>query len=347
MPGLLVTTLDRPPAGGTAPGVLSDEATFRAEYGARMRQALRAPNTHRAYNSDRMHFEAWCDERGITALPAGEQTLIGYLLYWGDPAATRHSDDVLLSPVTLARRISGLKAWHAATMQPWPQYRSGEDNLIAYTLDYIARAQKATPVRARALSLNKLDAAARALPITPLGRRNKAILLTGFYGAFRRSELISLDLADVTFDDDHDDGMILHLRASKTDQKGCGRYVPINYQASDTCPMMAVKQWLQIRGQRPGPLFTNIGGSRNGNRAARLSPGAITHIVKNAVHAIGEDSSTYSAHSLRSGFVTTAAKKGVPVRLIRQQTGHASYEMLDRYIHTTANLTDNATRYLR
>ncbi|MBB3040037.1 hypothetical protein [Hoyosella altamirensis] len=174
-----MTTLDRPPAGGAAPGVLSDEATFRAEYGARMRQALCAPNTPRAYKSDRTHFETWCEKREITALPAGEQTLIGYLLYWGDSAATRHSDDELLSPVTLARRISGLKAWHAATSQPWPQYRSGEDNLLDYTLDYIARAQKATPGRARALSLQKLDAAARALPATPLGRRNKAICSPG------------------------------------------------------------------------------------------------------------------------------------------------------------------------
>ncbi|WP_278314946.1 site-specific integrase [Lolliginicoccus levis] len=339
-----------PPPGRSAglPIVLagSTDEQFRAAYGARMRRALRAPATDRAYESDRVVFEQWCAARDLVALPASEQVVIGYLLYHGDPSVPRAAGDRLLRPVTLARRVAGLKAWHAAEGARWPQYGEGE-NLIARTLDFIARAQKAGSSRPRALSLGKLDAAARALPATALGIRNKAMLLLGFYGALRRSELVALDAADVVFDDEGDDGMVVSLRTSKTDQRGRGRQIPVNYQGTDTCPVQALKQWLVVRGPEPGPLFTNTSGTRNGDRMARLSPATVSRVVKSALVAIGEDGAVYAAHSLRSGFVTTAARRGVPARLIRQQTGHASYEMLDRYVHATADLGDNATRHLR
>lgn len=339
-------------AGGSAPlPVTVTEASegFRHDYGAKLRDAMQAANTSRAYAADQRHFQSWCAAVGAQPLPAGEETIIAYLLYFGDPATARRDGDALLKPATLARRVAGVKAWHASEQAPWPRYYDGETNLITRTLDYIARQQKAGPVKARALSPAKLHAAVARLPVDPRGLRNRAILLTGFYGAMRRAEITGLDLADLSFSDGDggdDEGMVLVLRHSKTDQKALGRAISVNYLGHAHCPVIAVKQWLAVRGDAPGPLFTNLDRLGPGG-VTRLAPRRVNLILKDALAAIGESATTYSAHSLRSGFVTTAAKLGVPARLIKHQTGHASYEMLDRYIHDSGTLSDNATKYMR
>ncbi|ORI22043.1 hypothetical protein BH686_16730 [Rhodococcus erythropolis] len=324
---------------------------FRQIYGERLREVRRSKHTRRAYASDTQHFNHWCERRQLISMPAAESTLIGYLLYWGDPSSTRQDPDQILKATTLNRRIAGIKAAHSAANAPWPTSSHHGDDLVQATLDCIAVLQKSGRTSARALTIRKLHAVVGGLPLTSHGIRNQALLLTGFFGAFRRSELVNLDLADLTFSDgdgpDLDEGMILQIRFSKTDQKAAGRDVYINFGSNPfVCPVRSMRRWIELRGDEPGPLFTNIWSNGVGN-SRRLSPNSVTSVLKAALSAIGDDPSSYSAHSLRSGFATAAAKAGVPARLIKQQTGHRSYEMVDRYVQDGSSLIDNATRYMQ
>ena len=324
---------------------------FRQIYGERLREVRRSKHTRRAYDSDTRHFNHWCKQRKQVAMPAAESTVIGYLLYWGDPASIRHDGDQILKATTLSRRIAGIRATHSASNAPWPTSVHDGEDLIQATLDCIAVLQKVGRTSARAITIRKLHAAVAGLPRTSHGIRNQALLLTGFFGAFRRSELVNLDLADLRFSDadgpDLDEGMILHIRFSKTDQKAIGRDVYINYGSNPfVCPVRSMRKWLEIRGDDPGPLFTNIWSNGVGSNRG-LSPNSVTTVLKASLSAIGDDPALYSAHSLRSGFATAAAKAGVPARLIKQQTGHKSYVMVDRYIQDGSSLIDNATRYMQ
>lgn len=333
-------------AGGLVPALVGER---RAEFAARLREVTRSQHTRRNYDADLRHFTAWCEGRGVAPLPAAEDVLIAYLLYFGDPDTPRAAGDALLKPSTLERRVAGIRAAHGAGRHPWPQYPPGEDNLLTATLHYLAVRQKAGTDKARALSLTKLKAAVGAIDdATAIGARNRALLLTGFYGAMRRSEIVALDLAHVRFveDDGPDEGMLVTIARSKTDQRGQGRDIAISYLGTPTCPVRAMRGWLAVRGAAPGPVFTNITGKRNGARGGRLDATAVNSVLKDALAAIGEDPADYSAHSLRSGFATAAARLGVPSRLIKQQTGHRSYEMLDRYIQDGASLRDNATKLM-
>lgn len=341
-------------AGGQGPALPAIAALTgerREEYAARLREATLSAHTRRGYEGDFAHWSAWCAARSVPALPATEEALVAYLLYWGDPDHPRAGGDRLLKPSTLERRVAGVRAAHGARRAPWPQYPPGQENLVAATLRYLAVRQHAGRDNARALSLTKLAAAVAALPDgTALGARNRALLLTGFFGALRRSEVIGLDLAHVRFadaDGTADEGMLLHIARSKTDQRGQGRDIAVTYLGAPHCPVRAMRAWLAVRGHQPGALFTNLAGQRNGDKGGRLHPTAVNTVLKDALAAIGEDPAVYSAHSLRSGFATTAARLGVPSRLIRQQTGHRSYEMLDRYIQDGSSLRENATKWMR
>ena len=188
---------------------------------------------------------------------------------------------------------------------------------------------------------------------TATGARNRSLLLLGFYAALRREELVSLRVEDLTVVTEEEDplnpGLLVLVRSSKTDRRGAGVEVAISRTWLDPDPVVAVQAWLEVRGGAPGPLFTNIGGrgprlDESDRETRALSGKAVSRILQAAVSGIGEDSSTYSAHSLRSGFITTAALAGVEPRLIKDQSRHRTYEMLDRYIHSATSLRDNAVR---
>lgn len=322
---------------------------FRKSYGAKLKSVTRSANTQRSYESDFIHFERWCSSRGLTPLPASEETIIGYVLYWGDPEQDRLDGDIMLRPNTLERRVFGIKAHHSQNRQEWPKYLNGEDDLITGTLRYIGIAQKATSTRSNAISRRKLEAIVREMPETAIGVRNRAILLIGFYAALRRSEIVNINLDDITFSDEgmHDDeGVIVHLRESKTDKTGEGEDIFVNYMNTVPCPVVTLQEWIKVRGNEPGPLFTNLW-NPDKSKDGRLSPPTVNRILKKALEDMGEDVSKYSAHSLRSGFATSAAREGVPPHLIKKQTRHSSYEMVDRYIHAGGSFRDNATRFMK
>jgi integrase len=168
--------------------------------------------------------------------------------------------------------------------------------------------------------------------------RDRALLLIGFAGGFRRSELVGLMGGDV---ERVRQGIILTLRRSKTDQTAEGRKIGIPLARGRWCPVGALEQWLARSGILDGALFRPI--DRHGRIHQRpLSAEAVCLVVKERVRRAGFDPDGYSGHSLRAGLATSAAQVGVPSWKIRQQTGHASEAMLARYIRDGELFVDNA-----
>jgi integrase len=193
----------------------------------------------------------------------------------------------------------------------------------------------------------------RALPQATLwGVRDRAVLLIGFAGAFRRSELVALDLVDIKV---NPAGVEILIRRSKTDQQGAGRElgIPRSRQRSATCPVAALEAWLEIvkspvhlaGGPSDEPLFRAIDHGRLTDH--RLSGEAIAEIVKRAATRIGIDPKTVAGHSLRSGFCTSAARGGVDLSFIMQQSGHKSVEVARRYVQRGKLLSNPASKALK
>lgn len=160
--------------------------------------------------------------------------------------------------------------------------------------------------------------------------RDRALLLVGFAGAFRRSELVSLRIEDVTY---FENGMDLLLRRSNTDQEGVGWTVFVPKAKGGRCPVKSLLQWLELYGKKAGPLFPSI--NRHDKVArANLSPQSVALLVKEAVRrARGQTAAVeFSAHSLRAGFVTSAAEAGLQPYQIRDVTGHRSDVTSAKYI---------------
>jgi integrase len=176
-------------------------------------------------------------------------------------------------------------------------------------------------------------------PETLLGLRDRALILVGFAGAFRRSELAAIDLADLSFTQD---GLVIDLRRSKTDQEAAGRKVGIPIGKKDaTCPVRALRQWLANSGIIDGPVFRGV--NRHGRLSRRgLHKDCVGWIEKRAASRAGLKPDPVGGHSLRAGHVTQAAMNGVSERDIMRQTGHKSAEMLARYIRIGEIFTRNA-----
>ena len=168
--------------------------------------------------------------------------------------------------------------------------------------------------------------------------RDCALLLVGFAGGFRRSEIVGLNCDDV---ERVRQGIVLTLRRSKTDQEGAGRKVGIPFGRTRHCPPLALDRWLAVSGIEAGPVFRPV------DRHGRLGPGrlfgeAMSLTVKERVAAASIDPTGFSGHSLRAGFATSAVQAGVSTLKIRSQTSHASDAVLGRYVRDSGLFTDNA-----
>lgn len=289
-----------------------------------MRQA-KAPNTVRAYRSDWRHFTDWCAQRGLPGLPATEDTVA---LYLADLAST-------VKTSTLQRRLSAIAQAHKTAGYDAPTAGAN----VRLTWAGIRR-QKGTAQEGKAPILT---ADLRRLLATceegPLGTRDRAMLLVGFAGAFRRSELVSLDVADLTFGTN---GATVRLRRSKTDQEGHGETVGIPWGTTqETCPVLALQTWLEAAKLIDGAVFRPV--DRHGNiKPQRLSDRSVALIVKRHAEAAGLEASNYSGHSLRSGLATSAAMGGASERAIMRQTRHRSLPMVRRYIREGDLFRENA-----
>jgi integrase len=172
-----------------------------------------------------------------------------------------------------------------------------------------------------------------------IGARDRALILLGFAGAFRRSELVGLNIADCAFGKD---GLTVTLRRSKTDQDGTGRKIGIPYGSNpETCPVRTIQAWLEVAGINSGPLFRSI--NRHGRvQSGRLSDIDVARVVKKLAERAGLDPVKYAGHSLRAGHATSAAIAGASERSIMAQTGHRSVQMVRRYIRDGSLFRENS-----
>lgn len=287
-----------------------------------LRQSL-AANTLRAYAADWRDFTTWCEANGRIPLPALPETVSLYLSGLADHAKTS----------TLTRRISAISQAHQAAGYESPT----QSALVRQVMKGIRRAKGTAQIGKSPVKVEHLRGICASLdPEKPLDVRDRALVLVGFAGAFRRSELVGLDIEDLEF---NDEGLVIHLRRSKTDQIGEGRKVGIPYgSAPATCPVRAVKDWLVALKAEKGPLFRTI--DRHGHIfSTRLTPQSVALLVKRLTAGIQGD---FSGHSLRAGLATAAAAAGVSERAIMAQTGHKSLAALRKYIREGSLFLENA-----
>lgn len=176
-------------------------------------------------------------------------------------------------------------------------------------------------------------------PETAKGLRDRALLLFGFAGAFRRSELVGLDSWNL---EEREEGVKVTIKHSKTDQEGQGQVIGIVRQVgSPYCPVQALGDWLTVSGIERGALFRRMYRSDKVGES-RLSAQSVAMVIKDRAHKAGLDSSRYSGHSLRSGFLTSAAKNRASIFKMADQSRHKSLDVLRRYVKDEDLFLDNA-----
>lgn len=276
-------------------------------------------NTRKAYKNDLDHYHQW----GGT-VPSTPETIAAYL--------STHADK--LSIATLSRRLVSISKAH--TMRGF--FDPVKSDLVRLTFRGIRKVHGKPQAQAAPILKDDLVIMLSHIPDTTKGKRDRALLMMGFCGALRRSELVALKCTDLEF---NRQGMILTIPRSKTDQTGQGRKIGIPHGRGRICPVEAVKVWLSHMGADNGYLFRSVtkGGRISDNH---LSDRAVADIIKNYADIAGLDSSKYSGHSLRSGLATSAAQQGVSSWKIRAQTGHKSETMLARYIRDGDIFNENA-----
>lgn len=280
--------------------------------------AALSDNSRKAYRSDLNHFLTW----GGT-IPASPEIVAVYLAAHADHHAV----------ATLARRLVSIGKAHTAQGLPSPT----DSELVRATLRGI-RNTHGTAQRQVAPAI-KEDVLAMVNGLTGIkGIRDRALLLVGFAGAFRRSELVSITLENVEF---VKRGLVINLTRSKTDQESRGRKIAIPYARGSVCAVHALQEWLEASGITIGLIFRGV--TRHGLISdVGLTAQSVALVVKERAQAVGLDPSKYAGHSLRAGLVTSAAQLGVSSWKIREQTGHKSDAMLARYIRNANIFVDNA-----
>lgn len=286
-----------------------------------------APNTKRAYRAAWADFASWCGMTGLSPLPASPET-VGTFLAQRAPTHKAASLNMRLAAIGQAHRLAGyrLDAGHPAIRETMKGIRRQHGTAVKKK-----DAATSTVIR------DAVDRLAQMPGLRPL--RDRALLLVGFAAALRRSELVALDVADLAF---VAEGLILALRKAKTDQEGRGTEIAIPFGASDrTCPVLTLGAWLKTAGIEEGAVFRAV--NRHGGLAAtRLSDRDVARVVKDVVEAAGYDPAAYAGHSLRSGFITSAARAGVPEAHIQNQSRHKSLPVLRGYIRRGSLFVDNA-----
>ncbi len=312
------------------------------------RQAV-SENTLKAYAKDWAQFARWCRMRGADPLPASPELIGLYIADLAAPQSKASSQSAArpLSVASIERRLSGLGWGYAQRGQRLDR----KDRHIASVLAGIRRKHARPPVQKEAILPEDIRDMLATLPHDLRGLRDRAILLIGFAGGLRRSEIVSLDHGrDDTPDSGGwveilDDGALITLRG-----KTGWREVEIGRGSSDqTCPVHALTQWLHYAKIDFGPLFVAV--SRNGLKATqdRLSDKHIARLIKQTVREAGirpdlpeaERIKLYSGHSLRAGLASSAE---VDERYVQKQLGHASAEMTRRYQRRRDRFRVNLTK---
>jgi site-specific recombinase XerD len=279
----------------------------------------RASNTIKAYEHGWKKFARWCSEAGRIPLPATPSTVLDF--------ATCRIESGHYRLSTIRTEMHSIQFRHVQN-----GVESPVDHRVKELLRNASRKLRERPRGKRALTPNHLRTICETLESDPtvMAKRDHAMLLLGFAAGWRRSEIVSLDVTDIRFDEGR---MLVQLGASKMDQDGShGRTVSIPPgQNPVTCPVAAVRSWLTVRGNWQGPLFCRC--DCNGRMLRKGILGYTVNLrLKHYLTEIGENSTAYGAHSLRSGMATAAAEAGATEASIMQRGGWKSISMVLRYV---------------
>lgn len=295
------------------------------EAAAQYARSAKAPSTRRAYASDWQAFEAWCYERNIKALPCPGEVIALYAA-----ALARAGRRVS----TIGRHLVSICARHHLAGHTSPRFNP----VLSETLKGIRRTLGVASVKKAPAIIERLRAMLATLPNTLRGARDRALLNVGFTGTFRRSELVGIDVPDIEWPAD---GLLILLRKSKTDQEGEGEKVALPFGSHlSTCPVRSLRAYLELAKIDSGPVFRAVDHNDNiGTR--RLCDRSVARIVQRVARAAGLDAD-FGGHSLRAGFITTAARAGKSESSIMRQSRQKSVSTMRGYVRDLGLFEDNA-----
>ncbi len=286
-----------------------------------------APATLRAYKADWMHFSQWCAAHGFVPVPAAPATVGAYLASLADSHA----------PTTIRRRLSALGKMHRFNDLAWnPAHRA-----IQGPLQGVLRTRGRPVQKAAALTLPMLRQLLATCEASARGRRDRALLLFGFAGALRRSELVALNVEDVAL---VAGGLRLRINRGKTDQAGHGEEIGLpRGRHAETCPVLAFEAWQAVARRKAGPLFRKIS-TAGGIGDSALHPDAVGKILGRRVAMAGlvvDGFDRLSAHALRVGFITEAYDKGVRDEDIMRHTRHRDVRSMRGYVQRAGMVSES------
>ena len=297
-------------------------------------KSSKASNTLRAYKSDFRDFGAFCVKHGLESLPTEPKIVSLYL--------TNLSKNSKMS--TLKRRLVSISMVHRLK----GHYLDTKHPIIIENLMGIKRVKGSIQKGKKPILINHLKSIINVIDQQKISEikksRDKTIILVGFGGGFRRSELISIDHEDLEF---VPEGLKITIKRSKTDQFGEGMVKGLPYFSNELfCPVINLQKWLELSNIKSGPIFRRFSkGSVLTNN--RLTDQSVVLIIKDYLNLAGIENKNYSGHSLRSGFATVAAESGADERSIMAMTGHKTTQMVRRYIREANIFKNNALNKIK
>ena len=297
-------------------------------------KSSKANNTLRAYKSDFRDFGSFCAKHGFNSMPTEPKVVSLYL--------THLSTSSKIS--TLRRRLVSIGVVHKIK----GHYLDTKHPAIIENLMGIKRKKGSIQIGKKPILINHLKSIINVIDEQKIEKikklRNRTLILIGFGGGFRRTELISIDYEDLDF---VEEGLKLTLRKSKTDQFGEGLVKGIPYFTNEKyCPVTSLKNWINLSKIKTGPIFRRFakGSILTSNR---LTDQSVVLIIKDCLKLAGIENKNFSGHSLRSGFATVAAESGADERSIMAMTGHKTTQMVRRYIREANIFKNNALNKIK
>ncbi len=298
-------------------------------------KSSKANNTIRAYKSDFKDFGAFCAKHNFRSLPTDPKIVALYLTYLS-------GNDAKMS--TLRRRLVSIGVIHKLK----GHYLDTKHPIIIENLMGIKRTKGNIQRGKKPILINHLKAIINVINEEKTEEikkiRDKAIILVGFGGGFRRTELISIDYEDLEF---VPEGVKITIRRSKTDQFGEGMTKGLPYFSNETyCPVAHLKKWIKISNIKDGPIFRRFTKGCT-LTSHRLTDQSVVLLIKSCLELAGIENKNYSGHSLRSGFATVSAESGADERSIMAMTGHKTTQMVRRYIKEANLFKNNALNKIK
>lgn len=299
----------------------------------RLLEASTADATRRAYRGQLRRFSAWCDDNGLCPLPAAPETVAAFISFLADEGKGFATVNQAMAAISVAHRTAGLESptKNIAVQKTAKGFRrefgTAPHKKPAATADIVKR------------MLLALEAGSTARDV-----RDAALLAVGFAGGFRRSELVALNVEDLSWEvEDGTECCVIQVRKSKTDQEGRGMEKAVFAETDPRySPPLLLRRWLELAAVTEGPIFRRI--RRGGHvQQTRLTDQVVLRAVKRAASLAGIQLDL-SAHSLRSGFVTTAVRQGKTPDEIMTQTGHRTIGILMEYYQRRNVRERNAAR---